>query len=400
MKRRDFIKKSGLISTGILAGTSTIMALNKNFGPNDSINIGVIGTGSRGQGLIPILNEIKGVNVAACCDILPFRLEEGLKRAGDNTKAYSDYRKLLESKDIDAVLVSTPFSTHSSIAIDAVDVGKHIYCEKTMAKGYTGIKELVKKVHSSNNIFQTGHQFHSSDLYKKVADMIKEGEIGKVILFECQWNRNGDWRRSVPKPSLERAINWRLYREFSGGLTAELSSHQIDFINWVLEENPIKIMGVGGIDYWKDGRETYDNTNLIFEYPSGVKAKFTSLTSNSLSDYQIKVMGSKGTIIMDQSKAWIYYEKGHEKELADVDGVSGATANPHFKRNGALIEESNKNASKLALQEFRNCILNNSQPASSVYTGANTAVAVQMSLDAMYDNKIVHAENKFNFKQK
>ena len=135
MERRDFIKKSGLISTGILASTSAIAAIGSNLGANNTINIGVIGTGSRGGGLIPILNRIKGVNVAACCDVLPFRLENGLKRAGKKAKGYADYRKLLDNQNIDAVLVSTPFSTHSDIAIDAVDAGKHVYCEKTWPKG-------------------------------------------------------------------------------------------------------------------------------------------------------------------------------------------------------------------------------------------------------------------------
>ena len=165
MERRDFLKKSGLISTGILASTSAIAAISNNIGANSTINIGVIGTGSRGAGLIPILNRIEGVQVAACCDVLPFRLENGLKRAGNKAKGYSDYRKLLDNKNVDAVLVSTPFNTHSNIAIDAVDAGKHVYCEKTMAKGIKGIQALVNKASTSKNIFQTGHQYHSSRLY-------------------------------------------------------------------------------------------------------------------------------------------------------------------------------------------------------------------------------------------
>ncbi len=397
MERRDFIKKSGLISTGILASTSAIAAINNNIGTNNTINIGVIGTGSRGGGLIPILNQIEGVNVAACCDILPFRLENGLKRVGKKAKGYSDYRKLLDNKDLDAVLVSTPFNTHSSIAIDAVDAGKHVYCEKTMAKGINGIQALVKKVSSSKNIFQTGHQYHSSKLYNHVVKMINNGEIGEVISFDCQWNRNGDWRRKAPNPSLERAINWRMYREYSGGLTAELSSHQIDFIHWVLGENPKKIMGVGGIDFWKDGRETYDNTHLVFEYPSGVKATFTCLTSNALGDYQIRVHGSKGTIQLDYNKAWIYYEKGFEKKLGDVDGVSGATQNPHLQGEGNRIDVPSIDPTKQALLDFKDSITDNKAPISNVYTGANTAVAVQLSLDAMYNEKIVYWKDEYNF---
>ncbi len=383
MKRRDFIVKGGLLTTGILTTSQAMPFEDYHFGASDTINIGVIGTGSRGGGLIPILNDIEGIHVAACCDVLPFRLEEGLQKAGGKSKGYADYQRVLDDKDIDAVLIATPFNTHSKIAIDAVDAGKHVYCEKTMAKNLDGIEALVQKASGSATIFQTGHQWHSSRLYKHVVELIKAGEIGEVISFECQWNRNGDWRRPVPYPSLERAINWRMYREYSGGMAAELCSHQIDFINWVLEENPKKIMGVGGIDYWKDGRETFDNIHLLFEYPSGVKAKFTCLTSNALGDFQIKVHGSKGTIQLDYTKAWIYYEKGQGKELTDVDGVSGATANPYLQGTGVLIDVSHIDPSKQALVDFKESILNNTVPISDVYTGANTAVAVQLSLDAM-----------------
>lgn len=397
MKRRDFIINGGLISTGILASTTAMAALGNKIGPNDTINIGIIGTGSRGEGLISILNKIDGINVAACCDVLPFRLENGLKRAGGNTTGYIDYRKLLDNKDLDAVLVSTPFNTHSAIAFEAVDAGKHVYCEKTLAKGISEVQLLVEKVSGSKNIFQTGHQYHSSKLYAHVVEMIKKGVIGEVISFECQWNRNGDWRKEVPNPSLERAINWRMYKEYSGGLTAELSSHQIDFIHWVLGENPKKIMGTGGIDYWKDGRETYDNTHLLFEYPSGVKAKFTCLTTNALGDYQIIVHGSKGTIQLDYNKAWIYYEKGFEKELGDVDGVSGATKNPYLQGLGTLIDITSIDPSEQALIDFKENIRDNKLPVSNVYTGANTAVAIQLSLDAMYNSEIVHWKDEYNF---
>ena len=267
------------------------------------------------------------------------------------------------------------------------------FCEKTLAKGYQGISELVNKANQSKSIFQTGHQYHSSRLYTHVVNLIKEGQVGNITAFECQWNRHGNWRRPVPEPQYEKAINWRMYREFSGGLTAELASHQIDFVNWVLNETPDQVMGVGGVDYWKDGRETYDNVHLIYSYPNGVKVNFTYLTSNAKDGYQIKVIGDKGTIIIDMENAWFYPEgKENNKVLGEVDGVSGATAY-WDKEKGSKINLEHLNPSQQALLDFRHAILNNKQPKSDSITGAKTAICVQMGLDAMYNNEIVKWKN-------
>ncbi|PIF00223.1 MAG: dehydrogenase [Maribacter sp.] len=392
MKRREFVVKGSLASAAVATSTSVFGNINNFKGANDTVNIGVIGTGDRGTGLIPLIDQLDKSNVIACCDTLPFRLENGLGKVAGKAQGYKDYRKLLDNPDVDAVLVSTPFNTHSKIAMDALDAGKHIYCEKTMAKGYNGIEHLAQKVKSSKNLFQTGHQYHSSRLYTHVVDMIKKGTIGKLTAFDCQWNRNGNWRREVPSPELERAINWRMYREFSGGLTAELCSHQIDFVNWVTETTPDKVMGIGGVDYWKDGRETYDNIHLLYSYPNGVKATFTCLTSNAMDGYQIKAIGDKGTIVLDHAKAWFYPEGMKNKELGEVDGVSGAMVK-WDEGKGYVLNIEHGDASKQALHDFRDSIQNNTKPISNITTGANTAICVQMGLDAMYNEEIVHWKN-------
>ncbi len=366
-----------------------------NISANNTINIGVIGTGDRGGGLTSIINSIDSVNVIAACDVLPFRLKEGISKANSNPTGYSDYRQLLDNNDIDAVIIATTFNTHSKIAIDALDADKHVYCEKTLAKGYVGIGELVNRANQSKQIFQTGHQYHSSRLYTHVVDLIQQGKVGNITAFECQWNRYGNWRRPVPNPKFEKAINWRMYREFSGGLTAELCSHQIDFVNWVLNETPNQVMGVGGIDYWKDGRETYDNVHLIYSYPNGVQAKFTCLTSNAKDGYQIKVIGDKGTIIIDTKNAWFYPEgKNNDKVITDVDGVSGATAQ-WDKQKGYKIDLEHLDPSKQALIDFKSSILSNKTPESSIFTGAKAAICVQMALDAMYKNDIMKWNSSF-----
>ena len=169
MNRRNFITTTGMASAAILT-SSTLFGFNST----STINIGVIGTGSRGVGLIGIVNNIEGMNVIACCDTLPFRLKEGLAKCNSKAKGYSNYKKLLENKDIDAVIITSPFGLHFEMAMDAIDAGKHIYCEKTTAKGYEAVQQLAKKVKGSKQIFQTGHQYHSSRMYSKIVELINE----------------------------------------------------------------------------------------------------------------------------------------------------------------------------------------------------------------------------------
>ena len=393
--RRSFIKKGVLsASMPLIAPKTELFSILKNT-PSDQLNIGVIGTGARGQGLINIINRIEGMKLTAICDTLPFRLDQAALLA-NQAKQYSNYKEMLLLQNLDAVIISTPLNTHASIASDAVDASLHIYCEKTMVKGDRDTLALVKKVQNGyKKIFQTGHQYHSSRLYSHIVEIIQAGEIGKVIAIESQWNRNGNWRRPVPNPKFERQINWRMYREYSYGLTAELSSHQIDFCNWLLKSNPKKVVGFGGIDYWKDGRETYDNTHLIYNYANGVKASFTCLTSNAKDDYQIKVMGDKATVIINPFNAWKYPEGKYDKVLGDVDGVSGATES-WTEGKGNLINYDHKEPTLQALEDFRASIINNTNPMSNIKSGADVSFAVDMGIRAMDTNQVVSWNPKYN----
>lgn len=387
--RRQFLKRSLLATGGAIIGSSFPLTGKNLFFGKEKLKVGIIGTGSRGTGLINLMNEIEGMEVAACCDIIPFRLKDGVSLA-PTSRGYSHHHDLLTSKEVDAVIIATPFSSHASIAIDALKEGKHVYCEKTMVKGINEIQEVLD-VKSQNNhlVFQTGHQYHSSPLYNKVRDMIKAGYIGEVTSFECQWNRNGSWRRPVPDPKWERMINWRMYKEYSGGLTAELASHQIDFINWVTESHPSRISGFGGIDHYKDGRETYDNIHLIYEYPSGMDASFTCTTTNGFGDYGIRILGSKATIDLDYTFGIIYGEKAN-KDLGLVDGVSGATIKAWEEGKGIRIEAPGNDPTVDALMEFYDSIVNKKPVKSDVITGGLTSKCVHISLDALYSGTVKH----------
>ncbi len=390
MRRKDFIFNTGGLIVSSLLSSDLLANVHSTSNLNSIINIGVIGSGGRGKGIIKLLNSIPGYNVVAVCDNIPFRLEEGYQFIKDNKepKAYHDHRKLLENKKIDAVVISTPLSSHDKIAIDAVDADKHVYCEKTLAKGAVATASIVNKCKASNKIFQTGHQFHSSRMYTQLVELIAGGKVGKISSIEAQWNRNGNWRRTVSDLALERQINWRMYREYSYGLLAELSSHQIDFTNWILNSTPQKVIGFGGINYWKDGRETYDNTKVIYEYRDGVKATFTCLTSNAKDNYKIMVMGDKGTLTIFQETAWFFPEGQYIPQYGEVDGVSGATTN-WSQGKGIPLDMNHIDPTKQALIDFKDSILDNQTPLSGVITGAKSAYAVEMGIRAMDTNKLV-----------
>ena len=393
--RRSFIKKSAVaFSAPLITVKSDLFSIFKSS-PLNQLNIGIIGTGDRGQGLIKLISKIDGMRLIAICDNLQFRLDQAAKIAPKAIK-YSNYKELLSNKNLDAVIISTPLNTHASIASDAVDASLHIYCEKTMVKGDISTMNLVKKVKKDHNkIFQTGHQYHSSRLYSHIVELVQSGEIGQIIAIQAQWNRNGNWRRQVEDPKFERQINWRMYREYSYGLTAELSSHQIDFSNWLLKSTPKKVVGFGGIDYWKDGRETYDNIHLTYSYPSGVKASFTCLTSNGKDDYQIKVMGDKASIIIGYKDAWIYPEGKYNKVIKDVDGVSGATSS-WIEGKGNPIKFDHKEPTYQALEDFRYAIINDSTPMSNLKSGADVSLAVDMGIRAMDTEQVVSWDPKYN----
>ena len=393
--RRSFIKKSAVaFSAPLITPKSDLFSIFKSS-PLNQLNIGIIGTGDRGQGLIKLISKIDGMRLIAICDNLQFRLDQAAKIAPKAIK-YSNYKELLSNKNLDAVIISTPLNTHESIASDAVDASLHIYCEKTMVKGDISTMNLVKKVKKDHNkIFQTGHQYHSSRLYSHIVELVQSGEIGQIIAIQAQWNRNGNWRRQVQDPKFERQVNWRMYREYSYGLTAELSSHQIDFSNWLLKSTPKKVVGFGGIDYWKDGRETYDNIHLTYSYPSGVKASFTCLTSNGKDDYQIKVMGDKASIMIGYKDAWIYPEGKYNKVIKDVDGVSGATSS-WIEGKGNPIKFDHKEPTYQALEDFRYAIINDSTPMSNLKSGADVSLAVDMGIRAMDTEQVVSWDPKYN----
>jgi predicted dehydrogenase len=308
--RREFLKTaSAVTAVVVLPRLNESSSQPAAVSPNSRVNYGIIGTGTEGCTLLRALTRVPGAQCAATSDIYPPNQKKGIEIAGSNPQLYEDYRRLLDRKDIDAVLIATPLHLHCSMLLDALSAGKHVFIEKTMF-----FKEeeetLIRKAVAAHGkqVVQVGLQRRSDTLYQYAMDMIRAGALGKVMFVRAQWHRNNDWRRPVPDTKYERLINWRMYREYSGGLMAELASHQIDVANWAIGAEPISVVGTGGIDYWKDGRETCDNAQTIFEYPAGQKLLWSSILCNAHYDFNEQIMGDRGTIEITLGKGLFYTE--------------------------------------------------------------------------------------------
>lgn len=390
MKRRSFIQKSSLLAGGVLLQNQVVKAIEVD---DIKLKIAIIGCGDRGTGLMKIMQEMpQWFKVTAICDVLDFRLSNAKKISNNpELEIYKDYQALLQSKNVDAVIISTTLSEHFKIAKAALINNKHVYLEKTMTFNIPQALELVKlKEKHPNQILQVGHQYRYTPLYFKVKDMIKKGYLGKVTQVDCRWDRNNNWRRLAPSLDLERQVNWRMYKEYSGGLAAELLSHQIDFINWAFDTHPTQIMATGGIDNYKDGRETFDNIQVLFRYEKdNMIGNFGSTLSNQHDGYLFKIKGTKGMVSMLVNDAVFYPEKKAIKELQTIDGVTGATKIEWNNDGGIpIIADKDKDGSWYALKDFYNCFFKNVEPTSNVLTGATTAFCVHLANEAMYTNTL------------
>ncbi|GGE42771.1 putative dehydrogenase [Pedobacter psychrotolerans] len=386
MHRRSFLKKSVLVGSGVL-GSEKVLA-NLTLNREKIINVAMIGCGDRGKGVLSVIQSMPlKFNIVAYCDVLDFRLEETKKYVPSSAKAINDYKQILDHQKIEAVFIATPLSEHFKIAKDAVLAGKHVYVEKTMTYNIIQALELRNLVLKyPKQVYQVGYQYRYSPLYFKVKDMIQSGYLGKVSQVDCRWDRNGNWRRKVNDPKLERQINWRMYKEYSGGLAAELLSHQIDFINWAFETQPDEITGTGGIDVFKDGRETYDNIQAMLRYrQAGMIGNFGATCGNAHDGYLFKIKGTKGSVSLLTNTGIFYPEQETKKELGIVDGVTGASKIVVNTDGGIpILDKPTMDGTHYALEEFYESIISGKLPASNVNTGTQASICVAMCNEAIY----------------
>ena len=283
--RREAVKTAvGVTALASAAAAAVKMvegapAILKARAASNAVPFGMVGTGSRGAYLLKHLKGIDTGNCVAICDINDTALNKAQETIGGNPKRYKDYRELLADKNVEAVFVTVPLFLHFPVTKDALDAGKHVFCEKSLVFRPEEVHALRALVATKpKQLLQTGLQRRYSAMYQAARAMIEKGLLGEVTYVQAQWNRNPGWKMKKDVPEI---ANWRLFRKFSGGLAAELASHQIDVADWMMGMTPEAVMGLGSLDFMKDGRDILDNVQLIYKYPKGRRMVWTGIPNSS-----------------------------------------------------------------------------------------------------------------------
>ncbi len=331
LTRREVVQMAGVVS--VAAAASKLQgapAIQKVRGANEQVQYGFIGTGSRGQYLLKHLKNIETGRCVAICDIDDNAMKKAAELVPQKPATFKDYRELLGRKDVDAVLIAMPLYMHFPVTKDALLAGKNVFCEKSLVFTAEEVHELRALANQhSKQVLQVGLQRRYSQYYQTVRQMITKGMLGDVTHVQAQWHRNPGW---TMKPG-GKTKNWRLYREFSGGLTAELASHQIDVADWMFGATPEYVMGIGELNTWKDGRDIYDNIQLIYRYPQGQKLLYSAISTNqhlplfnaTRTEFGELIMGTGGAVQItvgtdnDAATAVWFPEKDTQTRQSDRD---------------------------------------------------------------------------------
>jgi predicted dehydrogenase len=235
-----------------------------------------------------------------------------VKRAADlapNAQKYSDYKQLLADKNVQAVVVATPTHLHKDIVLEALQAGKHVYCEAPMAASLDDARTIAKAARDNFGVnFQVGLQSRADKQVYSLANFIRSGVLGKPLKARQQFHKKQSWRFPSPNPEREKALNWRLDQAISLGLVGELGVHSIDIANWYFNAQPLSATGFGSLVQWKDERSIPDNVLVTLEYPGGVFLTYEATIGNSFEAELGLFYGTDCAIMMRERRAWMFKE--------------------------------------------------------------------------------------------
>lgn len=378
---------------GVAAGfAGALMSPARVLGANDRIRIGIIGPGARGKQLMRSALACPNTQIVGAADVYTRRLEEAKQLAPD-AKTYLDYRHLLEDKTIDAVLIATPQHLHCEHFVAALDAGKHVYQEKTMAFTVEHAKRMRAAYRrAAKRTVQVGHQGCSMGQIADALEFMASGNVGKVTAIHGHMYRNTphgkpQWSRPIlPDMTLEniiwksfegeaarhdfdpnRYINWRFFWDYSGGNFYENMCHQLAFWYKVLKlKIPDATTTVGGIYLWKDGRQVPDTMSVAMEHQEELLFTWNSAFGNDELGITEHVLGTDGTIVNANEMGGPVRYIPQKVNRPDGAGVVGQTKTP---RNAHM-------------QNFLDCIRSGKEPNAPFELGYSVSIASRMAVDS------------------
>jgi predicted dehydrogenase len=339
MRRREF-----MTSAAAVVSSST----GRVWGANERINVAQIGLGTRGLYEIDVCRRLPAVNVVAVCDVFAPLVERTVQKLENTAAGYTDFRRILDRKDIDAVFVSTPEHWHAIPTILACQSGKDVFCEKPLSHTIVEGRRMVEAARKFKRIVQTGSQQRSAPHYRRVVELVRSGYIGKVTAVDC-WNTAneapdgiGNPPDSAPPPGLDWDMylgpapvvpfnpnryvwNYRWFCDYGNGMMTDWGAHHIDIVHWAMGvDAPLAAYATGGKFVLKDNRETPDTLHAVFEYPNFVLT-YTHLGASGRKfenrSYGIRFCGTLGTIVVDRTSYEVIPERSNSAPLLMPDAL-------------------------------------------------------------------------------
>ena len=352
-----------------LAGSAAAVAAAQTA--PSGVATAMIGVGNRGSYLLEGVQAQSTARVVALCDTKPDRLDKAATAAArSNPKTYSDWRRIIDNKDIDAVFIATPPDLHAEMAVAALQAGKHVYCEKPIGISGAQVRAVVEAAKRSKKVFVPGQQLRSVKEYIEAVRRIREGLIGDIVMVKAQRHATADL------PHDGTSGDWYFDVKRSGGYLIEQSVHNLDLCNWAIGAHPTRACGFGAIGFYKNdppGRSIFDCGTISYDYPGGVKMSFTQNVFHPRAmpggGQYIYVYGTKGAV--DFFGKPTYYPVA-----GDSQPVVLAERNPQDDQHAHLAA-------------FFGSIVNGTPLPADITIGATAALTAVLGHEAMARQQVV-----------
>ncbi len=394
--RRDFTK------TLAVAGATSALTGFGAAGANDRIRLGFIGLGNRGDQVLDAFLKHADAEVVAICDLYQPYLDFAAKKIGNHPKQFKEYKKLLELKDVDAVVICTPDHWHALQAIHSCQAGKDVYVEKPLSLKVAEGRRMVEAVRKHNRVCQVGIHRRSIPFCRELARFIQEGGIGKVtgaraFHIQNEWpkgignppNENppadldwDDWLGPAPKVPYNKNrsfYRFRWFYDYSGGQMTNFGVHYLDMIHAALEQQaPLAVTAMGGKFVVEDNREISDTLEAIWQYPGGTLVTFSQFNANAApaaaKGTEIEFRGTKGTLLVQGNGYEVVPEVISQNEFPARSPVARDLERQYRAGAKALIEpkkiEAGSSGDTVAhARNFLDCVKSRSLCNCDVETG-------------------------------